>query len=244
MGYGISCTNPSNELTFSSDGLTYGYIGKATLSSVTQPQAGVDGTPFLQTGFSTYTITWPGDILVALPAKAISVNSLSRLVNITQAGSTWTITVHNGDGTVDGQGFQNQASTEVFVFGRPTSVSGYGMALWDAAGSLSADLSRRPIPVKSRIQLAGGTTSWAMPGGMVKPLVIGWPADERQSGSPGPGPSKTNRFFLGGWWWDSANGLLKRSHYLDNRSVDDTQQGNLTTFLPIDAILIEGNALP
>lgn len=237
MAFGLSINNPSGQLVLSSDGITYGYIGKATLVAV---GGSTITTNSHYAGNSTYTITWAGDLVVALPVKTAGT---SKLLSLTKVGSVWTIEVHSGNGSLDADGFEVEAETEVFCFGSPVAVSGYGMALYDAAGVLAGDLSRMPIPVKALLSMAAGATSWSIPSGMTKPALIGWPFDEKDT-STGSAPNITNTYYLRGWRWDTGAGTVVRELYLHERELFT----DATTFVhdtigKIDAVLIEANGL-
>ena len=116
MDYVMEIENEGRELVFSDSGLTYSYVGRAAFVGITP--AGTSATDS-GSGFSTYTISWPGPITVALPVKA---NGSTLFLNATQSGTTWTITVHKANGSFTELGFDVQEQTEVFVLDRKSVV--------------------------------------------------------------------------------------------------------------------------
>ena len=236
MPYGITCYNNGGQLTLSSESVTYGYIGKAThVSTVPAGSTGTDDG----NGYTTYTINWAGPIVVALP---VLTNATTALLGMTQSGSTWTISVFCSGGSVDSLGFDTQRVAEVFVFGRPVSVSGYGMALYNAAGQLTGDLSRRPLANGQFIEF--GATDVLRPlTGYTKPAFIGSDTTEVKSTAGPTGGLWTNRERSGGWLWDSGGTQLGRPTYQSLRIREDQISVNSTTRWPVDVIIIEANGL-
>lgn len=147
MSYGITLYNDANQLTLSDQGITFGYIGKATFNYITQPTiAPFPGTPTrldLNAGLSSYSITWAAEILPVVPIKS---NGGTRVHSYTRSGDTWTILVHKASGTYDSNGLSIEEPTEVYVFGYPISrQSDWGIAIYNDSGILTSDLSRRPL---------------------------------------------------------------------------------------------------
>ena len=162
---------------------------------------------------------------------------------MTNSGSTWTIRVWHSNLTTSTLGFEGQLSgAEVYVWGLPVSVSGYGAALYDSSGNLTADLLRRPLTFKARIAMAGGTTSVAM-SGVVKPVVIGTPGLYKQT-SAKSGTVWTNRIYNGAWRWVPASNLLERDYVQREYFQDDGGIPIITTAANVNALLVEGNGLP
>lgn len=228
--------NAAGELTLSADALTYGYLGKATLQSVGQSSGGLNK----QAGSSTYTINWGADIIVAIPVKS---GKTSALRTMTQSGGTWTITVHSSNGTTNADGFDVQEATEVFVFGAPLpGVETIGN-LFDVNGNIVADLSRRPLLIRSRIFLPDSGLVWTMPAGMIAPAIIGWPTD-RVTSSSRVGASYTNYENAGCWSLDPNYGNnLARSQFRTRSFTSDGPTSSASR-PAIVAILIETNGLP
>lgn len=236
MAYGITCYNDGGQLTLSAESITYGYIGKATYAS-TVP-AGTDPT-IAYNGYTTYTITWAGPILVALP---VLTGATTSLLGTSQVGSTWTIQVFCSGGTVDSFGFDSQRIAEVFVFGKPVSVSGYGMALYNAASQLTCDLSRRPLATGQFVSFTATEVLKPLTG-YTKPAFIGGDTTEVTSTAGPTGGLWTNRERAGGWLWDSGGTQLSRPSYQTARIREDMAYTNTTTRWPVDVIIIEASGL-
>lgn len=237
MGYGLRFENGSGGLTLSSEGQTYGYIGQATYVSILQPPTGV--TLAESSGYSTYTIDWPGQIIVALPVKT---NGGTALLDMQQSGSTWTITVHKGTGSLNSLGFDVEEATEVYVFGRPTSVSGWGVALYNQAGVLTGDLSRRPLTFDRYLTFAANVVNASF-SGLSIPAVIGQATWYETVSLPYDSTFNDNRQYWGAWKWNSTLGILQRTtfQYYYDRSVDFIGG---STFLPaVNAIVMDASSL-
>lgn len=202
MGFGFRAFNTSpGWLTLSSDGATYGYIGKATYVSTTPA-----GTSHVWSfgGYSTFTINWPADIIVAVSVTKNTGGT--RLESMQYSGGTWTIKVYSGLNTSSSIGFFDQdSSVEVFCWGRPVSVSGFGMAMYDSSGALSADLSRPPLVFNYSIAQGAGVTSSWIPA-YTKLAVIGMPDYMEQFTSYRPGAKWINARNLGAWLWNGSGG--------------------------------------
>lgn len=234
MTFLASVTNPGNELVFSGDGITYSYIGRASFVKVSQATT---GTILKINGVSTYTITWPGDILVALPVKA---NGTTSLINATRAGSIWTILVHKGTGAIDANGFDIEEATEVYVFGAPGAVSGYGGWLYDADGNCVADLSRIPLTWRGRLAMATNVDTWSLPGAVGIPAIVGWPMDRNVTSVRNP-PFFINRYMARGW--QLVGDDVVRYIYLERWVREDGGASPVNIIRPIDAILIDASNL-
>jgi hypothetical protein len=234
MTYGLNIEAGLGGLTISSDGITYGYIGRATNTGVSQSGGTTNNRSI---GQSSYTINWAGDIVVALPIKA---NKTTALVNITQSGEVWTITCHAGTGTFDSFGFENQEATEVYVFGAPVSVSGFGLALYNASGGLCADLSRQPMTVRGVSSHAANVYDWLLPSGMTTPAVVGTPEDYETT-SARDGAFWINRFYSYGWTLFGGN--LRRVPNAIRRLREDGPIGFDKVINAMNAIVIEASGL-
>lgn len=234
MAFGIQIENAQGELTISDSGITYGFIGRANLISVTQ--AGTSGD-FDATGRSTYGITWAGDIVVALPLK---MNGSTALKSVTRSGNSWTIEVHKSNGTVDALGFDNQEATEVYVFGAPTGASGFGCALYASTGEVVADFNRRPIICAGRVSVTQ-TADWAIPGGVSVPLIIGNPTGA-SSTSTSSGSFWITKSYTTAWRLSSTM-LIGISLYMTFRSRDDGVGQRFNSSRSANALLVEGRGL-
>lgn len=234
MPFVMKITNPALELVFSDSGITYSYIGRASLVSVAQASG---GQVTKGRGVSTYRIDWPGDILVALPVKA---NGTTSLINTTRSGNTWTILVHKGTGAIDANGFDIEEATEVYVFGTPGAQHGWGGWLYDASRNCVADLSRIPLTWRARPSMAANVTSWPVPGGVGVPAILGWPMD-RNVTSVRDTPFYINRYQARGWQLDGGN--VVRNIYQDRWVREDGGASPVDLVRPIDAILIDASNL-
>jgi hypothetical protein len=238
MGFGLRCTNAGGEFTLSSDAMLYGYLGRAVLQSITQP--GTNRVNSLS-GFSTYTIDWAADIIVGL-AVGPSTTFGTALLGMSRSGNTWTITVYNCSGGFNDLGFQAQAATEVFVWGRPIFASGFGVALRDANRNLTGDLSRRPLAFKHRVSL-NSVDDVVTLSAMSKPVVIGLPLIARQQ-STFLSPRWVNRIYIGSWLWNASAAQLARAPAPRNYSEDDGGIANNTSRSPANALVLDGVLLP
>lgn len=239
MAYGAIFENDGNELTFSDSGLVYSFIGRATFVSATQ--AGTNPT-LATSGFSTYTITWPGEIVVALPAKT---NGSTMLRNISRSGNTWTIQVHKGNGSYDALGFDVQEQTEVYVFGMPTAATlgTWGMAIFNDAGVVTGDLSRRPLTFRARILTANPMDEWTLPTGAGVPAILGVPVGDSRSSAPGPNNLFNIRELSAAWRINAANGKLFKDEFLATYRRDDAPGDTYTRRRVMNALLIDVTGL-
>lgn len=243
MGYGITMTNGSNGLTLSSDGRVYGYLGQATHVQTIQPPGPMSGTlgwPNLgECGYSVYTFTWAGSIVVAVPAKT---NGTTAVLEMFQTGSVWTIYVHKGTGATNAIGFDVQEVTQVYVFGMPTAASGYGVAVYNSAGTLTGDLSRRPFAFDRYLSFAANVGSASF-SGLTTPAVVGMPIWQQNAVQPYDETFNDNRIYYGAWRWNSTSGLLLRQLFLYTFERDELDIGGTNLMPATSAILIEANGL-
>lgn len=224
-------------MTLSSDGYLFGYIGKATWVSTTQP-----GTSTVNSngGFSTYTITWPGDIIVAVAVSGFS-GSGTYLRSQSQSGSTWTITVFNTTTSTGSLGFATQVATDVYVWGVPTTPSTYGLALYDSAGNLTGDLSRTPLIFKDRVSFSSSDTSKTT-SSYTKPAIIGSARMLQQTATNiGGSVPWRNLTYEGVWQWDS--GTLYRSFAQTRYNRDDGPGPVSSVTGDASVLLLEASAL-
>lgn len=227
MTYGISIVNGNNRLVLSSDGIVPGYIGKASLVSTVQH--GLEDH-----GYSTYTINHAGPII---PVIQLVENRTVFLRSMSQAGSTWTLTVYcGGSGAFSTNGFETQFAADIFVWGIPTSVSGYGAAIYNAAGDLVGDLLQRPLIPRQKISWDSTTVSEAISGGITTPGILGTLQDFQRVVSGG-GPTWTWSFACGGWTMSS--GTLTRVLPQTHRFVEDASNSSSTVRRACRAILID-----
>jgi len=230
----VQIVNDSDELVISDRGITYGYLGRAALSVVTQAGGGsITKTP----GQSVYTINWAGDIIVALPVKA---NGTTALRNISKSGNTWTISVHKGNGAFDVNGFDIQEATEVYVFGAPVLVGSFAAALYDDNGDVCADLTRQPLTYRARINIAVGSLSWGMPAGVTIPAIVGTPMDYNVTSV------RDGAFYIirdQGRGWQLVAGNIERNIFQNRWRREDGGVPAVDTIHQISAILIDASGL-
>lgn len=237
MAYGMWLENDADELVLSDAGITYGYVGRARLVAVVQPETNVVSAT---AGGSTYTIDWPGDILVALPVKA---NGSTKFRSATRAGNTWTIVVHKASGVVTALGFDVQEATEVYVFGAPSAATAgsWGCVLYDDNENVCADLSRRPLAYKARIVMLDPLADWSVPAGNYVPAVIGNPIGSSRT-SVKSGAVHVIRSYSTGWIM-GASGTLAILSYQDRREQDDGPAVAYNNRLSAVALLVDATTL-
>jgi hypothetical protein len=226
----ITFYNPSGELTFSGDAITYSYIGKATPTGISQAgTSSVSNT----VGRSTYTITWDGDIVVALPLKT---NGPQVVLSTVKSGSTWTIAVMKGNGSFDSNGFPTQEYTEVYVFGAPPSTATSQFMIYDVNGVPCGDLSRQPLLYKAIIALSSSVTdAWTPSPAITSPAVVGNPLGYRST-SVASGSKWINRVW-GFAWSLGTDGQISRGLYVNDWSSDDGPIAQTLVAVPGNAII-------
>jgi hypothetical protein len=245
MTYGIQCVNNSGELTLSSDGMMFGYIGKATLLSRSTWSG---STSTSQQGLLTYTINWPGPIMVAIGLKT-SGSAGAAVQSVTPGtGTTWHISIIDATTTTEGPDTTSRyyvpaTASDVYCWGLPTSVSGYGVGLYTAAGTLSADLSRRPLMFASRIALADSVMTATVPA-LIKPAIMGQPnsAHNLSTNTHSGGTPWYMTGYTGVWGLTSSTDLyrgdiLTSAYHDDGGGIAHAYHG------PTNALLIEANGL-
>lgn len=241
MAYGIQAFNDSGEFTFSSSGYLLTYLGKATFVSTTP--AGTSSSDAFN-GFSIFTFTYAGPIVVGIGLLG-SGTSGSIVDRITNVGSTWTIRVYHSNSTGNSLGFPGQiTAADVYVWGLPLSVSGYGLALYDASGNLIGDLLKPMLRFKARVSFTGGSLSQSIPA-MTKPAVIGSllrRTQTRAANTPTAGKF-TNRRFDAVWLWDPVGNFLTKNSRMIEYFVDDGGIPANDNIFDTNAIVIEANGL-
>lgn len=236
MTYGLTCLNDSGELTIAADGYLFGYLGKATYVSTTPPGTSTSDS---FAGFSTYTFSWGAPIVVSVGLVA---NQPTHVMEFSNSGSTWTIRVFHGNNSSNSLGFDVQAtSTDVYVFGLPTTLPAYGMAFYDGSGNLVGDLSRQPLLFKQRVTMGAGVTTMTMTG-YTKPAVLGY-AEMDKTTSVLSGVTHQNRLFGGTWYWNTSTGKLERNYFQNEYFQDDAGIAITTNVYASDAVLIEAIGL-
>jgi hypothetical protein len=173
MSYGLKIINPSSELVISSDAKGLYCVGKATLQgSVVQPSGTATTLSGRDYGYSVYRISWSGPVLIAID---LPLNKRVAIISTTQVSSgVWEIVCSCGD-TTDAYGFDTQYAVDVWAYGfAPSTLSSYGLALYDTAGALSHDLTR-PNLLYPRGYALGTTGAVTIPS-LTRPVAIGCPS--------------------------------------------------------------------
>lgn len=246
MAYGIQCTNTSGQLTLSSDGFLLGYLGKATF--VSKSNASGDSV-FSQTGSCIYSFAAPtsGMIIPAIGLKGSGSNGLVITSYFRTTGNNWQINVIDNGTTTEGYNnlYWAQAGTAViYVWGVPSSVSGYGVALYNSSGVLTADLSRRPLIFTQRVSFVTNDMDVTI-GSYVKPAILGHTnsyhnlaTDEGVGGTPW-----FNTQYKGVWSWNGST-TLTRGDTLRTADHDDGPGPTDVLHGPTSVLIIEANGLP
>lgn len=209
MPAGLILRNNSNELVFSSDAFTYGYLGQATLLGTWQPNASIPSGGQAYEGFSNYGITWSGEsIMVGLPLGTSAAAATGVIDMLKVDAWSWSINVRRGDGgALNPIGFRNEAAPPaVHVWGIPYGDPGYGLIIRAPDGSLRADLSRRPLDIRARVLFSAGSTGASM-ATVTSPLILTAAGGGRltNTGYPGVGDGVIDRAL---WWLDGT--VLRR----------------------------------
>lgn len=241
MGFGLQTTNTSGGLTLSSDGRVYSYLGRATLSSVTQPPNDININEAYN-GYSTYSFTHSSDIIVALPLTSYGAVAL---IGTQQVGSTWIIEVFRSTGSTNTMGFDVQESTSPIVFGAPVSVSGFGGAIYNAAGQLTGDLTKRPLTFDRYVTFAANTSTATITGGITSPAIIGTDVQIAATNTPYEPATMTyqNRTYFGGWRLVSSGTVLQRVVWQHEFLRLTEQQSAYQTVPSTAALVIEASGL-
>lgn len=246
MAYGAQFINGSNELTLSSDAYLFGYLGKATFVSTTSWSGDAISS---QAGFSTWTFNSAGPIVCAIGLKA-SGQTGAVIDRVSQSGSTWTIIVRDlnvsssGPSGGDTTYYNQRTDSDIYVFGLPSSLPAWGMALYNASGALVADLSRRPLSPLARIVMGSATvTSQTIPT-PTKPAIVGYPKFTRNvvTGGHGGFTPWLSVGNMGVWSWNGSNGLF-RFEVADSSDRLESNPGAHNNRGPCSGILIEANGL-
>lgn len=231
--------NPSGQLTFSADAITYGYIGRATPQGIYGSQPTNSGGSVAASGYSgygVYTIAWAGDIIVALPVKT---NGATVLLSKTRSGNVWTINVFKSNGTLDPYGADNQEYTEVYVFGAPPPGTTSQFMTYDENGNPSGDLSRLPLLIKGLLSLPEVTSmsssTWTPPSSISSPAIVGGPPGYNASVTK-PSTYYLNQVYQYAWKLESS-GAISRVVYLSSWSRDDVSGGNSVHAYSVDALV-------
>lgn len=174
MAAGLIIRNDASQLVLTSDALVFGYVGQATRTATVQPTL---AGGIVTGGYSTYTINWPGDFIAPVVKLSTTAGAgyIVGIRNIVKSGSTWTITIFAGNNTYSQTDFLNQTTAaEVYVWGTPyaAGAGAFGLQIFDAAGVITADLSRQPLAVNSYLAFSNNATSAVMPASLTTPGIM------------------------------------------------------------------------
>jgi hypothetical protein len=241
MGFGLKTWNNGGGLTVSSDGKVYSYLGRATLSSVVQPVNDININEAYN-GYSSYSFTHAGDIIVALP---LTTYGPTALIGTQKVGSTWLIEVMRGTGPVNSMGFDIQESTSPLVFGEPLSASGFGMAIYNAAGQLTGDLTRRPLTFDRYVEFPLNVGQVALASGISQPAIIGTNSQIEQTNTPYEPLLMTyqNRLYFGGFRMNPAGTFVQRVTWQAEFVRATEQFTGFQSTPPTAALIIEAAGL-
>lgn len=247
MTFGLQCFNASGELTISSEGFTYCYLGKATFVSRTTYSG---SAPSSRIGLMTYQFVSSVPIICAIGLKGNSFQAGAAIIGIGRSGNVWTISVRDLSNSTEGPSgggtfYAQRLTSDIFVFGLPVTLPPYGLAIYNAAGTLVADLSRRPMTIAARISMGTNVMSVSMPV-MVAPAIIGFPSSSHtNSAKIGTGGTPwVNTWYEGVWTWGGGSSTaLGRSDILVEYDNDDGGVPVVVDHSPTSAILIETNGL-
>lgn len=246
MGYGIQCLNDSGELTLSSDAYLFGYLGKATFVSSTSWSGDSISS---QAGYSVWTFTSAGPIVCAVGLKA-SGQTGAVILNISQSGSTWTINVVDLATTTSGPSggdtvyYDQRTDTDIYVFGIPSSLPSYGLALYNASGNLVADLSRIPLAPLVRVAMSSASVVDQTIPTVTKPAVIGDTKFRRNVVTSGHGGFTPwlSVGYIGVWEWNGSTTLHRNEAPTGSDRLESSPGGHDFRG-PCSGILIEANGL-
>lgn len=242
--YGIQCNNISTgELTLSSEAYTFGYLGKATLYQLNHYSS---DTLSSQAGYTVWTFTSSGPIIAALGVG--SSDGPGRITDIIKVDSTtWHIFVEQYTSSTEGPTGTAAATygvpsstSNVYVFGLPTTLPAYGVALYNSAGLLTGDMSKIPLQVAAKVSLDTSTSTVTGLPSLTKPAIVGFPNCQRFD-SVNHGSYHINTTYVGLWGYSS--GSLARGMVLYSTEQDDAGTTPRTILTATNGMVIEANGL-
>lgn len=248
MSYGVRLWNDSGVVTVDSEAIGPVYVGRATLVQaggpdwnyynprwnswrfqVTMPRAG-----FPPLAFVTLRDGQPVGVEYVAPA----------------GGNVWEIGVYSAVRYSGNLTWDDPVEPEVFVFAPPgaTQAGQYGMALYNAAGTLTWDLSQRPLWIRQMAAMSAPPdfswssfydTSFGL-SGLTKPAVLGSP-----NGSWSAMESATEQFADGRHAWLRSGGTVFRRPVLVHKDIITTAPDTFPTFFlgGTRAVIIEAAGL-
>ncbi|WP_046111826.1 hypothetical protein [Aquincola tertiaricarbonis] len=243
----LRVVNPAGGLVLSGrDSFGLNYIGQATPFSLTQPFGTATTSLGRRAGNGIYRIDSPNrpvPFYRLQPGYIVRINSVTNI-----GGSTWEINVFCGNtGSIDSDGFEAQAYTQIYCFAVPWSHSGVGLRINDDAGNLRwsiTDTAGRPLFLKGGFSLSG--TPGELNGDSVIPslgipAVLGTPSSRRQNSLPF-GSLFDNRQLSFGFLQLSPT-VVRQEDYFSRKWRDEGDATNISTAQPLDAFLIDASGL-
>lgn len=245
MTYGLKIVNPGDELVLSSEARGLHCIGKAVLQgSVVQPTGvATDSTPGRVSGYSLYRISHPGSIVVAIDLPLGYYVAIESVTDV--GGGVWEIRAQCGN-SLDADAFiSTQVEVAVWAYGLPqTAPSGWGMAIFDAAGVVAWDLTK-PNPLFARGYIGGAGSAFTLPS-LTRPVLIGQQSSYSILDQPAGGSVRSV------WtrWMSFNRGsstalstiLIAQQRYRYN-SPDPVVTDDVTNE-PTSSFIVEGSTLP
>jgi hypothetical protein len=170
MAFGLVCKNGADEFTLTSDTVLPRLLGTATYAT-TVAAGGI------QPGLLRYTFTYASEGLMVGINLQVGARALIR--DIRRVGSTYTIDIIHGF-SLDSRGYvvPSTSGLTVYCFGvGPITPSGFGLALYNAAGECTAELSGATMPLwwKGRVSFAANADTVTAPTGFAKLGLIANP---------------------------------------------------------------------
>ncbi len=185
MTWGLNIFNETaGRLIMDHDGFALSYLGKPAITATNAHTiTGTSGTPGFFSQIGGYTVSIAGDASMTpiLYVKPLSGYYVWAGVPYSSGGVwNWAVRSVDNSGT---DGFGTLTAPECWAFARPTSLlETWGMAIYDSAGVLAADLTRRPMVVRGVMQfpaIAMSSTrtdySVALPASLTKTAVCASP---------------------------------------------------------------------
>jgi len=118
----------------------------------------------------------------------------------------------------------------------------YGLAIYNSAGNLAGDLSRRPLTFDKFVTLPSGITTSSF-SGLTVPAVVGMPHWFNVISEPYDQNFYDTRIFNGAWKWNSTSGVLIRTLYLSSFQRDDVSYGYVNNIPATSAIIMEASGI-
>jgi len=246
--YGLEIRNPTGQLVLSSAARGLYCLGKASQYFINQ-SSGTSGTfTGKDSGVTKYRFTTPGPIIVAIDLPDGHYVGAIDLVEISTG--VWEITLVHGT-SLDSEGFiTTQSYVDVWVYGvvpGSTPLGSYGLAIYNAAGDLTWDLTQpNPLFIQKVLTAAAGVgfSTFTLPA-LSRPVVIGFPymyqyLDERIGANTHHITVTRGVFKRTG---SSLESTFVTTHKHQFFGPEDPV-GNTTDINPIMSMIVEGANLP